>query len=321
MMRRRINIVLLGCLLTGFLHAQTFEVRSFKLLENDISAYIDPVRDLNEEACALVKVVCDKDFVFSTPLGIVLRQEKVGEIWIYLPKGSRKMTIKHPRWGVLRDYSFDQKLESRMTYELVLAPPVNREPATEQTMRVRQKPRPPVMTIQAKPATLPMPDKRRPKAPLTYLAMANVSVHDSDISMGGTFGVMRMHGVYIRGLSNFRTLSTGGREADKEGVLLGGETKPYYTGASSCARVSLTAGGVHRLSRSFYLYEGIGYGTRTLAWETIDGAQVKINDYSYQGISGEVGGMWKYRSWVASLGVLTVKTSYWEMVCGVGFIF
>lgn len=62
-----------------------------------------PVRDLNDEPCALVKVEAPSDFAFSTPLGIVSRKDKVGEIWLYLPKGSKLLTIKHPEWGVLRD--------------------------------------------------------------------------------------------------------------------------------------------------------------------------------------------------------------------------
>ena len=41
-----------------------------------------------------------------------------GEIWIYVPRGSKKITLKHPRWGVLLDYAFPKKLDSHMSYEL-----------------------------------------------------------------------------------------------------------------------------------------------------------------------------------------------------------
>ena len=83
-----------------------FKVSGFKVLPNDISAFITPVRDLNGDACALVKVVAQKEFAFSSPLGIVKRKNEVGEIWLYLPHGTKLLTIKHPRWGVLRDYRF-----------------------------------------------------------------------------------------------------------------------------------------------------------------------------------------------------------------------
>lgn len=39
------------------LRAQEFSVASFRQLPNDMSAFINNVRDLNDEACALIKVV------------------------------------------------------------------------------------------------------------------------------------------------------------------------------------------------------------------------------------------------------------------------
>ena len=110
-------IAILFCLMSCGLAAQEFEVRSFRLLQNDITAWVNPVKDLNDEACALIKVVGDADFAFSTPLGIVARRNEVGEIWLYVPNGTVKLTIKHPKWGVLRDYKFPSALESRLTSE------------------------------------------------------------------------------------------------------------------------------------------------------------------------------------------------------------
>lgn len=101
----------------------TFSVESFRQLPTDVSAFIDAVRDLNDEACALLKVVAPADFAFSSPLGIVERRDKVGEIWLFMPKGTKSITLKHPQWGVLRDYAFGTKLESRMTYEMRLRLP------------------------------------------------------------------------------------------------------------------------------------------------------------------------------------------------------
>lgn len=54
------------------------------------------------------------------------RKDEVGEIWLYLPKGTQRLTIKHPEWGVLRDYRLGKPLESRMTYEMKLNLPAPR---------------------------------------------------------------------------------------------------------------------------------------------------------------------------------------------------
>ena len=94
--------------------AQEFSVAGFRLLPNDVSAFITPVRDLNDEPCALVKVEAPSDFAFSTPLGIVSRKDKVGEIWIYFPKGSKLLTFYLPSWCVRRYYQFSKKLQRRM---------------------------------------------------------------------------------------------------------------------------------------------------------------------------------------------------------------
>ena len=94
----------------GSARSQEFTVSSFRLMPNDASAFVNSVRDLNDEACALVKVEAPSDFAFSTPLGIVKRKDEVGEIWLYLPQGTKMLTLKHPVWGVLRDYQLGTTL-------------------------------------------------------------------------------------------------------------------------------------------------------------------------------------------------------------------
>ena len=72
-------IAIMSLLLMPFsCSAQDFSVASFRLLPNDVSAFIDNVRDLNDEACALMKIEAPSDFAFSTPLGIVKRKDEVG---------------------------------------------------------------------------------------------------------------------------------------------------------------------------------------------------------------------------------------------------
>ncbi|MDE6339084.1 MAG: hypothetical protein K2K97_04770, partial [Muribaculaceae bacterium] len=110
-----IIVLILLTLLSNQAVAQKFSVGSFRLLPNDISAFINPVKDLNDEDCALIKVQANEDFVFSTPLGIIKRIDNVGEIWLYIPAKSKKITIKHPEWGVLRDYMFPERINSHLT--------------------------------------------------------------------------------------------------------------------------------------------------------------------------------------------------------------
>ena len=47
-------------------------------------------------------------------------KQQVSEIWVWVPKASRKITIKHPQLGQLRDYFFPTEIEAERTYEMVL---------------------------------------------------------------------------------------------------------------------------------------------------------------------------------------------------------
>ena len=105
--------------------AQTLSVTSFKPLDNDLTANLagTQVKDQNGEVAALIKVVTTQTgFTFEGGMaGIVKTKQEVGEIWVYVPHGIQKITIKHPQLGVLRDYFFPCAIDAARTYEMVLA--------------------------------------------------------------------------------------------------------------------------------------------------------------------------------------------------------
>lgn len=301
--------------------AQDFSVRSFRALPNDITAYIAPVRDLNDEACALIKVVGDPDFVFSSPLGIVKRQNEVGEIWLYLPAGSVMITIKHPQWGVMRDYRFSVPLESRMTYELWLTPPLDyRRPQEMPAL----SPHPyPLDTCLHAVKSLPEPAPLRPRRPrerLQGLLMLNAGIHSDRPSAGIRLVLMRRHGAYLLAQTDFHSTPHTQGECDRYGTLSNGET-PYYTGQTEEGRWMVMAGGIHRIAGDFCLYEGLGYGQRLLAWEQSEGLWTRNTYYTYQGICAEIGGLYRFYRIAVSAGVMTIQGKYWEAAIGIGWHF
>lgn len=120
------RMVLMLCMLVGAtLSAQDISVSSFKLLENDLTANTTGTmeRDQNGETAALIKVVTTQQgFVFDGGMvGIVKTKQGVGEVWVYVPHGIKKITIQHPQLGVLRDYYFPIAIEKAKTYELTLS--------------------------------------------------------------------------------------------------------------------------------------------------------------------------------------------------------
>jgi len=103
--------------------AQEISIKTFKVLPGDMDARVNyPVKDQNGEKCALIKVVTDQDgFVWEGGmLGITKVEKKTGEYWMYVPHGSKKITIKHDELGVLRDYVFPEAIEKATVYEMEL---------------------------------------------------------------------------------------------------------------------------------------------------------------------------------------------------------
>ncbi len=104
--------------------AQSISVKSFKPLPMDMTASsLEGKRiDQNGDVAALIKVVTNETgFLFEGgTLGIVDTKQNVGEVWVWVPRSSRKITIKHQHLGVLRDYRFPVEIESERTYEMVL---------------------------------------------------------------------------------------------------------------------------------------------------------------------------------------------------------
>lgn len=104
-------------------NAQNINVKSFRILPNDQTARVhEPVIDQNGEKSALIKVVTNqKGFVWEGgTLGINKVESKTGEYWVYIPRGAKKITIKHDKLGVLRDYLYPEAIKKATVYEMVL---------------------------------------------------------------------------------------------------------------------------------------------------------------------------------------------------------
>lgn len=98
-------------------------VASFNRMETDITARVTaPKKDQNGEICALIRIVTNvKDLMFEPDaLGITARENKTGEIWIYVPRGARRISILHDELGILRNYFYPDIIEKGNVYEMTL---------------------------------------------------------------------------------------------------------------------------------------------------------------------------------------------------------
>ncbi|MBC8594751.1 PEGA domain-containing protein [Oscillospiraceae bacterium N12] len=151
------NILIKNWLITGFIlfcttiqtiSAQNkIEVSSFQRIENDITARVTaPMRDQNGEVCALIRVVTTiQDLMFEPDaLGITARENKPGEIWLYVPRGARRISIMHTQLGILRNYFYPDIIEKATVYEMVIntGDEVSKVPAVTNTQLLVIRPEP-----------------------------------------------------------------------------------------------------------------------------------------------------------------------------------
>ena len=95
-------------------------IEEFYLDETDISANLKEsmVYDQNGDKCALIKLITPlKGLMFDNGvLGVAKVEQHMNEIWIYIPNGSKKITINHPSHGSIRNYIFPTSIEKARTY-------------------------------------------------------------------------------------------------------------------------------------------------------------------------------------------------------------
>lgn len=312
-------LLLLFLLLSLNIQAQQFSVSSFRTIPNDLTAFHTPVYDLNHDACALIKVVGDSRFVFDSPLGIVKRIDEVGEVWIYLPQGSLMLTIRHPEWGVLRDYRLAEPLVANITYELVLAPPVQVMTPTiaEVEEPITEKNAVEVPVVEDLP-TLDVAEKVTVKEKLHIIALAQVGMGPKPMAYGLRIGLVHKHGVYLMVETDFKSAPSTSGECDADGVVKGTSSAAYYSGEIKRSLKRVMGGGMHRLVGGLHIYEGVGYGSYIVAWGTSNGDYYKNTHDSATGLSAEVGALYQLGKVTFSAGTSTIMGKHWEANVGIG---
>jgi hypothetical protein len=125
-MKERIKIIGLGLLLmmmSGSMAAQEQDIviSNFRCVISDLIGSTRPVYDNTGEGCAvLVFNVRDTTFVIEGNLGVLKRESEVGTIRLWVPKGTKRLTVKHDGLFTLRGYQIPLAIESKMAYHAFL---------------------------------------------------------------------------------------------------------------------------------------------------------------------------------------------------------
>lgn len=315
--------------------AKEFYISSFKPLEMDLDARtLHPVIDQNGKKAALIKVVTTHpgfDFDIGV-MGITEVHQEVGEIWVYIPEKVRRITIRHPKFGVIRDYYFPVAIESATTYEMSLKTPSAYEENQPQRLVIEHK----FGTRDDVGKTIEIKDIARKadmgntagkitqKSHITYtdykgfILLAEVGASSSP-SYGIRGGYYKGTGGYVSFRSSF-TSAKSSYGCTSDGVVENGSTI-WTSGKEKVGRLNVTAGIMASLTNWLGAYAGAGYGTRTLAWEDINGQWAEVTDHTHKSIALDAGLVFNIKNFALSAGVNSIAFDWCEFTLGAGVRF
>ena len=127
----------LACILMTCAYAMTyakqFTVRSasnnndsikivgFERMIRDLTASTKQVADINGVPCGVIKVnVNDSAYIFQPNFGVIKEITEVGERILYVPAGTKSISVRHPQYVMLRNYMLPTPVESKATYLLTI---------------------------------------------------------------------------------------------------------------------------------------------------------------------------------------------------------
>lgn len=127
-----IGIMLLTC---GRLVAQErIVISDFHVETTDLTARMRPESDYTNEKCAcLLFNVKDTTFIIEGNLGVLKRETKVGGIRLWVPAGTKRLTVRHEGVFPLRGYVIPLNIAPQMSYHAYLSIETVPPPSTYET--------------------------------------------------------------------------------------------------------------------------------------------------------------------------------------------
>ena len=246
-----------------------FELRNFRENLTDLTAASSNVKDLNGVTAALLRFsVRDTLFQIDTNLGSLKQEKRVGEILLFVPQGIKRLTIRHPHLGVMRDYQIPLAIESKTTYdvdvlitnEAYLHSLYSKEQdkpaiiAANEGAKTTEKPHVEPMTAQPKPQEKPQRQKKTFKFPDTHFMLGAgfnaLSVMGPSVNIGVEIGKFMLSADYTIGMEKVEGVGIYYKFKNGEGM---GEAYDYKS-----SRLSLRVGLNFNPDATFQIVPQIG---------------------------------------------------------------
>ena len=114
---KKILVFMLLLATASQLKAQDIQITKFKRDITNLKASTEPVYDNTGEACALIRfLVSGKDYTIEPNLGMMRQENLPGEIRMYVPKGTKRLTVRRKDYMPLTGYEIPVVIEPKVTY-------------------------------------------------------------------------------------------------------------------------------------------------------------------------------------------------------------
>ena len=119
---KKILVFMLLLATASQLKAQDIQITKFERDITNLKASTEPVYDNTGEACALIRfLVSGKDYTIEPNLGMMKQEVLPGEIRIWVPKGTKRLTVRKQDWMPLTGYEIPVVIEPKVTYDVELS--------------------------------------------------------------------------------------------------------------------------------------------------------------------------------------------------------
>ena len=118
-MKKIISLMVLILTFSLYANAQKkIQVTKFERNVTSLIGSMNQVEDNTGEACAVLRVrMPDNYFEIEPNLGIVKKETKTGELLLWIPVGTKRLTVRHSGVMPLAGYEIPFRLEPKVTYD------------------------------------------------------------------------------------------------------------------------------------------------------------------------------------------------------------
>ncbi len=115
---KKIMMMMLLISAAANLKAQDIQITRFEQNHTSLIARANPIYDNAGEACAVIRFfVRNPDYIIEPNLGMMKQEILPGEIRMYVPKGTKRLNVRHKKWMPLIGYEIPVVIESKVTYD------------------------------------------------------------------------------------------------------------------------------------------------------------------------------------------------------------